>query len=231
MQNLTVRLEMVFEQVKKAAGDKAGLRIIDVGSDHGYLAVRCLDEGIAGSVICTEIHDAPAKRSAQALEDAGYKANSDVFVTDGLTGVPLKAGDIVVIAGMGGLNIIDILTRALEDNGSSVFEKVTFVLQPQKSVELVRKYLYGSGFCFVDETVCCDRDIFYNCMRAGYNGVRSHITNEEACYGPVLLKKYNNGDMGVKDYFAHLNDIYKIRQRSNPIVKSALEERQKNDSK
>ena len=200
MQNLTVRLEMVFDQVKKAAGDNAGLRIIDVGSDHGYLAVRCLDDGIAGSVICTEIHEAPAKRSSLALNEAGYTEISEVFVTDGLKGVPLKYGDIVVIAGMGGLNIIDILTRALKDNGSSVFEKVTFVLQPQKSVELVRQYLSGSGFYFADETVCCDRDIFYNCMRIGFNGMRSQLTNEEACYGPVLLKKRPQAFLNLLNY-------------------------------
>ncbi len=231
MQSLTVRLEMVFEQVRCAAKGKDSGRIIDVGSDHGYLAVRCLEEGLVERAVCTEIHKAPAKRSEIALKEAGFADVSEVFVTDGLTGVPLKDGDIVVMAGMGGLNIIDIITRAVKDNDFRVLENVTFILQPQKSNETVRKFLAGSGFVYEDESVCCDRDIFYNCMRAGYNGVRSHITNEEACYGPVLLKKYNNGDMGVKDYFAHLNDIYKIRQRSNPIVKSALEERHKNDSK
>ena len=229
MQNLTVRLEMVFDQVKKAAGSNCSIRIIDVGSDHGYLAVRCLDEGVAASAVCTEIHEAPAKRSAKALEEAGYTDVSDVIVTDGLKGVPLHEGDIIVIAGMGGLNIIDILIAAIKDNGSSVFEKVTFVLQPQKSVELVRQFLSGSGFLYEDESVCCDRDIFYNCMRVSYNGMKTSITNEEACYGPVLIRKYNEGDNDVKDYFSHLNDIYKIRQRSNPIVKSALEERQKNE--
>ena len=43
MQELTVRLEMVFEQVKKARKDAVSGRVIDVGSDHGYLAVRCLE--------------------------------------------------------------------------------------------------------------------------------------------------------------------------------------------
>ena len=231
MQELTVRLEMVFEQVKEARKDAVSGRVIDVGSDHGYLAVRCLEEGLADSAVCTEIHKGPAQRSQDALVDAGFGDVSEVYITDGLKGVPLVSGDTVVIAGMGGLNIVDIITRALKDNGYHVFENVTFVLQPQKSNDIVRKYLSKAGFVFLDETVCYDRDIFYNCMRVVFKGISTTITDEEACYGPKLLSKFKNGDPQVIAYFEHLDEIFEIRQRSNPTVKAALEERKKNAGK
>ena len=231
MQDLTVRLEMVFDQVKNARKDAVSGRVIDVGSDHGYLAVRCLEEGLAGSAVCTEIHKGPAQRSQDALVEAGFGDVSEVYITDGLKGVPLMAGDTVVIAGMGGLNIVDIITRALKDNGYHVFENVTFVLQPQKSNDIVRKYLSKAGFVFVDETVCYDRDIFYNCMRVVFKGISTTITDEEACYGPKLLSKSKNGDPQVIAYFEHLDEIFEIRQRSNPTVKAALEERKRNAGK
>ena len=228
MQILPVRLEMVLEQVRSSVQTESDTRVIDVGSDHGYLAVRCLEEGIADRVICTDIHEAPAKRSLAALTEAGFEEISEVYTTDGLKGVALKKGDVIVIAGMGGLNIIDIITRAIKDNGYSVLENVTFVLQPQKSNEIVRNYLAKAGFVFIDESVCYDRDIFYNCMRVVFKGISSTLTDEEACYGPVLLKKYSNGDKDIADYFIHLNELFEIRKRSNPIVKSALEARLKN---
>ena len=231
MQELTVRLEMVFEQVKKARKDAVSGRVIDVGSDHGYLAVRCLEEGLAGSAVCTEIHKGPAQRSQDALVEAGFGDISGVYITDGLKGVPLIAGDTVVIAGMGGLNIVDIITRALKDNGYHVLENVTFVLQPQKSNDIVRKYLAKAGFVFEDESVCYDRDIFYNCMRVVFKGISTTITDEEACYGPKLLKKFKNGDPQVAAYYQHLDEIFEIRQRSNPTVKAALEERKRNAGK
>ncbi|MCR4556634.1 MAG: class I SAM-dependent methyltransferase [Saccharofermentans sp.] len=231
MQILTVRLEMVFEQVRMACKEPGAGRVIDVGSDHGYLAVRCLEEGLAGSVVCTEIHKEPAKRSEEALNEAGFADQSKVFVTDGLAGVLLKDKDIVVIAGMGGLNMIDIITRALNDNGSEVLSNVTFVLQPQKSNDLVRRYLAENGFVLEDETVCYDRDIFYNCLRAVYEGTGRTLSDEEACYGPLLLKKYSDGDKDVAAYFDHLDKIFEIRKRSNPVIKSALEERKRNECK
>ncbi len=229
MQSLTTRLEMVFKQVRSARGSVKDGRLIDVGSDHGYLAVRCLEEGLVSNAVCTEIHKAPAQRSEKALIDAGFREVSEVFVTDGLNGVPLKENDIISIAGMGGLNIVDIITRALKDNGPEMMGKVTFVLQPQKSNDIVRKFLSETGFDYEDESVCKDRDIFYNCMRVVYKGRSSSITDEEACYGPLLIKKFNNGDKDVADYFRHLDDIFEIRKRSNPTVKAALEARKKNE--
>ena len=160
MQDLPIRLEMVLDQVKSSVSDNAYGRLIDVGSDHGYLAVRCLEEGVSNFAICTDIHKAPAQRSLDALTDSGFEECSEVYVTDGLKGVSLRSGDIVVIAGMGGLNIIDIISHALKDNGFHVIENVTFMLQPQKSNEIVRNYLANTGFVFEDETVCYERDIF-----------------------------------------------------------------------
>ena len=86
MQNLTVRLEMVFGQVKASASGSSGVRVIDVGSDHGYLALRCLEDGIAKNAVCTEIHEGPARKSQAALKGAGYSEVSEVHVTDGLIG-------------------------------------------------------------------------------------------------------------------------------------------------
>ena len=231
MQEMTERLTMVLGQVRYARQESAGGRIIDVGSDHGYLAIRCLEEGLADEAVCTEIHRAPAQRSEDALIEAGYGDCSEVFITDGLKGVPLMAGDTVVIAGMGGLNIVDIISRALKDNGYHVLENLSFVLQPQKSNDIVRKYLSKAGFVFEDESVCYDRDIFYNCMRVVFKGISTTITDEEACYGPKLLSKFKNGDPQVIAYFEHLDEIFEIRQRSNPTVKAALEERKKNAGK
>lgn len=227
MKNLTIRLEMVLDQVRNAA--ECPVRVIDVGSDHGYLALKCLEEGIAKSVVCTEIHEGPAIKSASVLNEAGFGNRFEVHVTDGLKGIPLSAGDIVVIAGMGGLNIIDIIGRALKDNAASVMEKVVFVLQPQKSNETVRKYLCDNGFVFEDECVCYDRDIFYNCMRVVYKGIYRELSDFEACYGPLLIQKKNAGDKNIALYFKHLDKIFEVRKRSNPTVRAALEEKKNNE--
>ena len=205
--------------------------VADIGTDHGYIPLYCLQTGIAKKVIATDVNEMPLKRAETNIKNEGYSDHADFRLCNGLVGLSKGEADVIVIAGMGGLNIIDIISQAIKDNGTDVLKNVTFVLQPQKSNEIVRKYLAETGFVYIDETVCYDRDIFYNCMRVVYKGITSVLTDEQACYGPLLINKFANGDKEVSLYFEHLNNIFEIRKRSNPTVKSALEERKHNERK
>lgn len=227
MIKLSSRLSAVFEHVAAARKDLGPGRVIDVGSDHGLLAVFCLENEIAGEVICTEIHQGPAGHSKEALKEAGFEDVSNVFVTDGLEGIPLKRGDIVVIAGMGGLNIIDIVSRCMKKETPDLLKNVRFVIQPQKSVNLVRKFFAENGFSFEDESVCTDREFFYNVMRMGYTGEPYELGAYKECYGVLLPAKEAAGDSLVKSYFAHLDEVFEIRSRSDLVVRQALEERKR----
>ena len=231
MVNLSSRLSAVFEQVSASRSEIGPGRVIDVGSDHGLLAVACLENGVASGVICTEIHQGPADHSKEALNEAGFEDMSEVFVTDGLNGVSLQKGDIVVIAGMGGLNIIDIVSGCLKTEAQETLKQVRFVIQPQKSVNLVREFFAQKGFVFEDESVCTDRDFFYNIMRLGFNGDPYELGAYKACYGVLLPGKEMAGDTLVRSYFEHLDEVYKVRSRSDNIVREALEERNRHEDK
>lgn len=227
MIRLSSRLSAVFDQVSAARSELGAGRVIDVGSDHGLLAVSCLENGIADSVICTEIHEGPAAHSREALNDAGFGDRSQVFVTDGLDGIELQKGDIIVIAGMGGLNIIDIITRCLENEDEDIMKEVMFIVQPQKSVNLVRKFFSERGFVFDDESVCTDRDFFYNIMRMSCGDTPYELGSFKECYGVLLPGKAASGDDLVRKYYAHLDEVFSIRARSDNVVREALAERKK----
>ena len=229
MVSLSSRLKAVYDQVGAARKELGPGRVIDVGSDHGLLAVSCLENGIAESVICTEIHEGPADHSKEALKEAGFEGRSKVAVTDGLNGVRLEKGDIVVIAGMGGLNIIDIITRCIETETPELLKDVRFVIQPQKSVNLVRKFFAEHGFVFDDESVCTDRDFFYNIMRMSYGSEPYELGAFKECYGVLLVEKAAAGDKLIRSYFDHLDEVFSIRSRSDRTVRDALEERQRYD--
>lgn len=221
MQQLSVRLETVFESVRDS---RAGLdrgRVIDIGSDHGFLSVRCLEEGVSDYAVCTDIHKGPAMKSLDSLEQAGFKDRCRVEVTDGLDGIRLNANDIVVIAGMGGLNIIDIVTRIISDNPSKVLKDCAFVIQSQKSMHLVRRFFAGNGFTFTDERVCKDRGFFYNVMRLVYTGDPYELSMRQSYYGPCLLKK---DDALTREYFAHLDEVFAVRARGDENIRLMLEE-------
>ena len=165
MQQLSVRLESVFELVRESRTSLGRGRVIDIGSDHGFLSVRCLEEGVSDHAVCTDIHEAPAQKSRSSLIMAGFKDKCTVIVTDGMDGIELQPNDIVVTAGMGGLNIIDIFTRITDNTEDKILKDCGYVVQSQKSTHLVRRFFAERGYRIADETVCKDRGFFYNVMR------------------------------------------------------------------
>ena len=90
MQQLSVRLESVFELVRESRASLGRGRVIDIGSDHGFLSVRCLEEGVSDHAVCTDIHEAPAQKSRSSLIMAGFKDKCTVKVTDGMDGIELQ---------------------------------------------------------------------------------------------------------------------------------------------
>ena len=111
---------------------KEGEVLCDVGTDHGKLPVAALLSGRAKGAIAIDI-SAPSLAKARALAEE-ENVHLRCIVGDGLT--PLRKGeaDVVVIAGMGGCEIVKILEKA-----PCVFPR--YLLLPHRDAALVRGYL------------------------------------------------------------------------------------------
>ena len=86
--------------------------VADVGCDHGkVLAKLFLDNKIDYAYAC-DISAKSVKKAEDLLNEIGVdKSKFEVVVTDGLQNINAKEIDLVIIAGMGGLEIIKILTE------------------------------------------------------------------------------------------------------------------------
>ena len=199
-------------------------RIVDVGSDHGHLAAVALSEYGYKTALLTDIHEDPARKSRTLMKDMGFEDRSEVICTDGLEGAELLYGDSVVMAGLGGNNMVDIITRASKVTDQELLKSVTFILQPQKSIEILRSFLCSNGFTIKDESVICERGIYYPIVAASYTGEDTKLSLYEKYYGPVLISKYEGGEDSVKEYFIRLDNSYKLRSRGDMEVKKMLEE-------
>ena len=201
-----------------------GSRIIDVGSDHGHLAGYAVAFGGFSGCICTDIHKAPAERSARFLAENGLSSKSSVYCTNGLTGIDILTGDTIVMAGLGGNNIMDIMNEMQERTLPDILKTVTFVFQPQKTIEGLREYLYSKGFCILDETVSFDRGIYYPIIVAKFDGCVRELSLKEKYYGPVLLTKDLGGDPKVGEYFIRLRQRHSVWARGDEEVRQLIEE-------
>lgn len=138
---LTPRLRAI------AAKIPTGSIPVDVGTDHCYIPIYLVKNRICPKAIATEINVGPYQRAIEMVEREGLLGKIDVRLGDGLKVIKPGEANVVVIAGMGGFSIIEILKKSPE-----VLAAIDLlVLQPMLAQDRVRKYLLNSGYMIKDE--------------------------------------------------------------------------------
>jgi tRNA (adenine22-N1)-methyltransferase len=156
---------------------RAGSRLADIGTDHAYLPTALVHAGHCPSAIASDIGEGPAAAARRTVSAAGLDDRIDVRVGDGLCTVAPDEADDIVIAGMGGENIADILAAA-----PWVRQKhIRLILQPMSRPEKLRQALLQDGFAIEEETVVADGKHLYLIMCCTYIGCAVTPT-ERACY-------------------------------------------------
>jgi len=154
MLKLSGRLAAIYEliPVKK--------RIADIGTDHGYIPVRLALDG-AEDVIASDIREGPLLCAKKTAVRYHVEEKIRFVLAPGLAGVGSDDADCIVIAGMGGEVIGDILLTApwLRDPGKTV------ILQPQSKKAELMACLISCGFRLTGGAVVEDGGRFYEILR------------------------------------------------------------------
>ena len=87
-----------------------GSRAADIGTDHGYLSIYLLREGICPFVTAADLREQPLQKARENAARFGVSEKMQFFLSDGLQGIPPDAADTIIMAGMGG----DLMVRILE---------------------------------------------------------------------------------------------------------------------
>ena len=168
MNKISQRLNIIFSQIPPCK------KFADVGCDHGYVSLKMLQENRCKSLIFSDV-SAPSLEKAKILL-AEYK-NAKGVLCDGLDLVDTDC-DCVLIAGMGGENVIGILSKS--------FLPKTLVLQPMKNVDKLRAFLIEKGYKIEKDFLFKAEGKFYNLIVATLG--QDSLTEEEIIYGRDNLK-------------------------------------------
>ncbi|NLJ99278.1 MAG: SAM-dependent methyltransferase [Tissierellia bacterium] len=134
----------------------------DIGTDHGYIPIYLIENKISKKVIATDISKNSLDKIINSVKGTKYEKDIDMRLGDGLDPIKPFEVDTVVIAGMGGLLIRDILDKD-KDKRDSI---TNFILQPNIATEELRKYLYENNFEIVDEKLVKEDGKFYEVIWA-----------------------------------------------------------------
>ncbi len=175
---LSTRLAAIANFVPK------GSHVIDVGTDHAYIPIFLVQTGRALSCLATDINEGPLEKAQKNLK-MHHIQNVELVRTNGVEGIEPNKGNVLMISGMGGYLIIDILKRGDE----LVHHMKRLILQPQQDIGEVRKYLHQIGFKIVDEAFVKDDEKYYTVIVAEPGSEKPYEKAYEYLYGKCLIQK------------------------------------------
>lgn len=140
-----------------------GNRLCDVGCDHAFLPIALVESGRIPSAIAMDVREGPLAIAERNVAEAGLDGRIETRLSDGLEMLRSGEADTILLAGMGGRLMLDILARGIEVARTAQ----EWVLQPQSEVAEVRRWLRLSGFAVVDEEMVCERGKYYVVLRVG----------------------------------------------------------------
>lgn len=154
------RLSLCAEMVRE------GSRLADIGTDHGYLPIALCQSGKTPSAVASDIRPLPLQSARDNIAKYNLSDKITTRLSDGLEKLHPDEVDDIVIAGMGGELIRDILAAApwVKDTEKHL------VLQPMTHHEDLVKWLYESGFCIERQEAALDEGKYYTVIAARYTG-------------------------------------------------------------
>ncbi len=174
---LSDRLMKIADLVAKGAS------VADIGTDHGYIPVYLVKNKIANKVIASDVSYDSLKKASSYVKENNLDHMIDTRLGDGLKVLKAAEVDTVIIAGMGGLLIQDILEKDRE-----ITDSIThFILQPMVASRELRQFLYDNGFTIINESLAKETSRFYEIIYAT-KGLDKIESPWDLLINPILIK-------------------------------------------
>lgn len=182
---LTKRLESLVDLIPSDVN-----YIADIGADHGYVAKFILDN-YKVKVFASDNKLGPFNRLKKNLQN--YK-NVKLSLSDGLNELDNDV-DMVLISGMGGNLIINIL----KENEKHLAHLNYLLLSPHNDAYELRKYVISKGYMIANESFIVDDGKYYSHIL--FKKGQQNYNDLELKYGPYILNEHN------EDFIAYLNEM------------------------
>jgi len=179
--DISLRLKCIANQIDPCNS------IADIGTDHGYIPIYLIKQGKCKTAIASDINKGPVEKAIFNVAIQNMESVISCRLGAGLNILKANEVDSIIIAGMGGNLIRDIIEDDLK-----IFKSMDYaVLQPVQNPEILRKYLLEKGFDIIDEDLCKDEGKYYEIIKVKF-GIHP-IKKEKVFYEiseKLILKKH-----------------------------------------
>ncbi|GAA5414605.1 tRNA (adenine(22)-N(1))-methyltransferase TrmK [Ureaplasma ceti] len=154
--------------------------VIDVGSDHAYLSIYLVENGLADRVTNIEVNELPLKNGYENVQKHNLLDKIDFVLNDGFKNLDLKrAIDYVTISGMGATSIMNIV----ENNLHQVPQY--YIVQPNNDVHKLRSFLKNHNYIIDNEEIIYDAGLHYEILKFHKADTTNILDDVDLFVGPV----------------------------------------------
>ncbi|MCX7774312.1 MAG: class I SAM-dependent methyltransferase [Clostridia bacterium] len=173
------RLKLIYNKVPPCEV------LADIGTDHALIPAQALLDGRCRKAIACDVKKGPLERADRTRKAYHLEERMELRLGSGLEPISMEESDCVVLAGMGGI----LMTELLGDSLEKARKARCLVLQPMVAHELVRPYLWQNGFEVTDEALAKEGEKLYQVLTAHYTGSqRTDWKRLNAYIGELLVK-------------------------------------------
>ncbi len=139
-----------------------GNRCADIGTDHGFVPACLIKEGISEYVIASDISAGSLKKAEELAKRYDITDRMICRLSDGLENIAPGEVDTLIISGMGGIAMTNIL-----DKKPAVLDMVSeLILSPHRDSNLVRDFVIDHGFVILSDETITDKKKDYVIIKA-----------------------------------------------------------------
>lgn len=165
---LSERLQYIADEIN------CGETMADIGTDHGFLPLYLLEKKKCPKVIMADISSGSLKKAEINCRLVKPKGDYELRLGNGIDVLEDGEVDTVVIAGMGGLLISDILDWNLKKSRSVR----RYILQPRNNAGRLRHWLVSNGFSIVKEGIVREGKFLCEILTVESGDVSKTVRNE-----------------------------------------------------
>ena len=169
--------------------------VADIGADHGYLSKMLIEEGRAKKVFATDISASSLDKTNVLIKKYNLADKIETRVGDGLKPIKDEVVDVVVIAGMGGNEIIKILQANANDNIKK------YIFQPVQNTIQLRQYFNNNHYEITKDFIVKDQEKFYNTIEVVKSKRKKKLSKNKIEFG------LTNFDLKSKDFYDYLINL------------------------
>ena len=157
-------------------------KVVDIGCDHGLVSIYLAMNKQNISIIASDINQNALDNAIKNINKYHLEDKIKVCLSNGLDNINDEI-DTIIISGMGGHTIVDILTN----NQEKLNTVNNIIIQSNNDIEYVRRKIVKLGYYIKKEELILDKNIYYTVIL--FTKGKKKYTNKEYYFGPILLKE------------------------------------------